>query len=456
MKRPTFLLTYLLTGIFFFTASPVSAKEQKVFSLQQCIEMAQTRNPLILASMEKRKQAEWTKKSAYDNLLPKLNMEYGYTYLNNTTTINTYFSDIDEVSVTVHNNYAMGLYLDQPLFSGFRLIESYHLADLGLKQAVAGEELAKLEITFQTVASYYTLLKAIKFQAVMESTVAQLQSHYDDSDHFYTNEIIPLNDLLEAEVHLANAKQDFRLAASQTQKARTALMTLIKEPLSLDFSVVDAPYLTPFSIAIDTLLQKALAARPELKKANYSVESSQKLITTARSSYFPNVFVRAGYNRYGGDLLVNGDGLSDLQIPEETSIGVYAKWELFAWGQTGHKVDRAAAANREAQQYLIKVMDEIQMEVTDNLTSVQVSFANIETSKKAVEQAQENLRMSVVRYKNQISSSTVVLDAQTLLTQTETKYYQAIYHYNIWLASLARSVGVESLAQLQTDQKEKL
>lgn len=454
MKGHTFLFTYLLISIFFFTAIPVSAEEQKVFSLQQCTEMAQTRNPLILASMEKRKQAEWKKKSTFDNLLPKLNMDYGYTYLDDVTNIDANFAAVGEVSVTVHNSYAMGLSIEQPLFSGFRLIESYNLADLGLKKAVAGEELAGLEITFQTVASYYALLKAIKFQEVMESTVALLQSHYYDSNQFYTNEIIPLNDLLEAEVHLANAKQDLRLAASQTKKARTALATLIKEPLSLNFAVIDDPCLAPFTIDLDTLLQKALVIRPELKQANYSVESSQKMITVARSSYFPNILIRANHNRFGGDPLVNGDGLSDLQIPKETSIGVYAKWELFAWGQTGHKVNRATAAKREAQQYLIKVMDEVQMEVTNNLTSVQVSFENIKTSKKAVEQAQENLRMSDVRYKNQIASSTDVLDAQTLLTQTQTKYYQAIYHYNIWLASLARSVGVESLAQLQTDQQE--
>ncbi len=427
---------------------PSLAVAGKILTLSECLEMAQTRNPSVLASMERIAQAEWRKQSVYDNFLPRLNLDYGYTYLANPSDINTGLPDTGDVSVTVHNNYAMGLYLDQPLFTGYRLIESYRLADLGLKEAVAGEELATLEIKYRTVSAYYNLLMSIKFQEVMAATVKQLASHYDDSYQFYENEIIPMNDLLEAEVHLANAKQDFRLASSRTRKARTTLATLIKEPLSSEFSVVDTPSLAPLLVDLEFLLQKALTDRPELKQANYGLESSEKQVALARSYYFPNVIMRAGHNRYGGDPMVDGTGLSDLQLPYETTVGVYAQWEIFAWGQTRHNVNQAEAARRESQQYLVKVMDEIRMEVDDNYTSVQVSYSNIETAKKAVEQAQENLRMNEVRYQNQIASSTDVIDAQTLLTSTRTKYYQAVYHYNIWLASLARAVGAESWEQL--------
>lgn len=452
MKRYTFGSGLLFSTLFVCLILPSLAIAGKVFTLSECLEMAQTRNPSVLASMERTAQAEWRKKSAYDNFLPRLNMDYGYTYLDNPTDINTGLAGIGDVSVSVQNNYMMGLYLDQPLFTGYRLIESYRLADLGLKEAVAGEELAMLEITYQTVSAYYNLLMAVKFQEVMAATVKQLESHYDDSYQFYKNEIIPLNDLLEAEVYLANARQDSRLAAGNTRKARTTLATLIKEPLSAEFSVEDTPNLTPLPVDLEFLLQKALTDRPELKQANYGVESSGKQVVLARSYYFPSVIMRAGHNRYGGDPMVDGTGLSDLQTPYETTVGVYAQWELFAWGQTGHNVNQAEAARRESQQHLIKVMDEIRMEVDDNYTSVQVSYSNIEAAQKAVEQAQENLRMNEVRYKNQIASSTDVIDAQTLLTSTRTKYYQAVYHYNIWLASLARSVGAASWEELVVEE----
>lgn len=428
----------------------VSAAD-KIYTREQCLEMALTRNPLVLASIERKTQAEWGKKAAYDDFFPKLNMDYSYTYIDEEHNIDADFIGVGEVSVSKRNNFKMSLHLDQPLFTGFRLTEKYGLADLGLKEAVAGEQLARLEINFQTVRAYYEFLMSRKLQRVAEATVAQLASHLNDSEQFYKNEIIPLNDLLESKVYLANAKQDARIAVSRTRVSRIALATIIKEPLTLKFTVEDSPALAALNSNEELLTLQALEMRPELQLANYSLEASKKEITLAKSSYFPTVFVSATHNRYGGDPLVDGHGLSDLQDPRESMIGVYASWELFAWGKTKHEVNQATAASREADQALVGVIDEIKLEVQNNLINALTAYENIATAKVAVEQAQENLRMSKLRYQNQLSTNTNVLDANTLLTNTETKYYQAVYDYNIRLAGLARAVGVKSWKDLNVN-----
>jgi len=433
--------------IFIFLAGQSIAGET-TYSLEQCLEMAKTRNPAILASIEKKVEAEWQKQSAKDDFLPKLNMDYSYTYLDEAHNINADFIGVGDVSISEHHNFHMGLYIDQPLFTGFRLTETYNLAELGLQEAVAGEELASLEITYQTVRAYYSLLLSMKYEDVMKASVAQLASHYNDAKQFYKNEIIPLNDLLESEVYLENARQDVEIAANQTKISRRTLANIIKEPIMSNFQVTDAYDEDPLTLDADKLVLAAMDIRPELKKANYNVQASRKQITLAKSLYYPTVALRAAHNRYGGDPLVDGHGLSDLQDDEESTIGVYAKWQLFAWGQTKHNINAAAAASRAAEQQLVQVMDEINQEVHDNFSSAITSYTNIATSKHAVTQAEENLRMNTVRYKNQISTTTDVLDAQTLLTDTQTKYYRALYHYNIWLAGLARSVGVQSWKDL--------
>lgn len=440
----------LLLAIFISLPGALSAAE-KTYTRQQCLEMALTRNPSVLASIERKTEAQWKKKSAYDDFLPKLNMDYSFTYYDEAHDIDADFLGIDEVSVTEHNNYMMSLHIDQPLFTGFRLTETYNLADLGLKEAVADEQLAHLEITYQTIRAYYNYLMIQKFQNVADDAVTQLTSHLNDSEQFFKNEIIPLNDLLQSKVHLANARQDARIAASRTRIARIALATIIKESLSIIFNVDDNPDMTAMTSKVETLTVQALETRPELLQANYNLEASKKQITLAKSTYFPTIILSAAHNRYGGDAWVDGHGLSDLQDPEETTIGVYASWELFAWGQTKHEVSQASAASREANQLLTAVMDEIKQEVRDNFISALTSYENIATAKIAVEQAGENLYMNELRYKNQLSTNTDVLDAQTLLTDTETKYYQAVYNYNISLAGLARAVGVSSWKDLSVN-----
>lgn len=443
MKRHLFAC--LLAVLVSLPAGGTATRAATVYSLDQCLQMARERNPAVLAGAERAKEAEWKKKSAYDNFLPRLGMDYSYTYLDDAYSIDkgTYGLNRD-IDVKVHNNYGMALYVDQPLFTGFRLMETYHLADLGLKTAKAGEELARLDVSYRTVRAYYTLLLALKRQEVMDTAVAKYESHYRDSQQYYQNEIIPKNDLLEAEVYLANARQDAALAAGDVRRARIALATLIKEPLTAVFEIRDQPLTSAVGTGLEALQRMALEMRPELKQANYKVESSRREITIAKSTYFPDIVLRAEHDRYGGDAAVNGHGWNDLQDPEVSKIGVYANWNLFSWGQTGHEVRAATAASRAARQNLEQVMDAIRREVEDNYIGAVTAYGNIIPARKAVEQARESLRMNELRYRNQIATSTDVLDAQTLLTDTETKLYQAVYQYNIWLAGLARAVGAET------------
>ena len=63
----------------------------------------------------------------------------------------------------------------------------------------------------------------------------------------------------------------------------------------------------------------------------------------------------------------------------------------------------------------------------------------------ATEQAKENLRITEERFKEQVSTSTDVLVAQTLQTDTMTNYYNALYDYKIAKAVLYRTIGQEKL-----------
>ncbi len=438
-KKFIFFLLLIATSL-----PGLASAEEKTYTREQCLEMALTRNPLVLTSIEKRTQAEWGKKSAFDDFLPKLNVGASGIYTDGDYDAYSDFFDFNEN----RNNYEARLSIDQPLFTGFRLTETYNLADIGLKVAVSDEQLANLEITFQTVRAYYNFLMDQKLQRVANSAVTMLVSHLNDAEQFFKNEIIPLNELLESKVHLANARQDARIAASRTRTSRMALANIIKEPLMSRFDVEDTPDMDVLTSDVETITLQALETRPELQQANYNLEASKKHITIAKSAYYPTVSLNAAHHSFGGDSLITGPNFSDTQDSSENRIGVYASWDIFAWGQTKHEVSRAAAASREADHALTGVMDEVKLEVQDNFIYALTAYENIATAKTAVEQARENLRMNELRYKNQLATNTNVLDARTLLTDTETKYYQAVYDYTIRLAGLARAVGVGSWKDL--------
>jgi len=74
-----------------------------------------------------------------------------------------------------------------------------------------------------------------------------------------------------------------------------------------------------------------------------------------------------------------------------------------------------------------------------------VANKNIATAGQALVQARENWRISNLQYRQQIATSSEVLDARTFLTQADTNYYNALYGYMIFLSKLERSVGRKNL-----------
>ena len=83
----------------------------------------------------------------------------------------------------------------------------------------------------------------------------------------------------------------------------------------------------------------------------------------------------------------------------------------------------------------------IQLEVKKAFSDLQVSDKNIITSQKSLTQAKENWRITDLQYKEQIATSTDVLDARTELTQAESNYISALYGYMVALADLERAIG---------------
>ncbi|MFP3928804.1 MAG: TolC family protein, partial [Desulfobacteraceae bacterium] len=110
-------------------------------------------------------------------------------------------------------------------------------------------------------------------------------------------------------------------------------------------------------------------------------------------------------------------------------------------GKTSSAVDEVKGLERELVQVRAAVKDGISLEIKQAYLDLFEAEKNIPTTRKAVEQAEENLRVSRERYEAQVTTSTEVLDAQALLTRARTNYYRALYSHHLAKARLLRAVG---------------
>ena len=85
--------------------------------------------------------------------------------------------------------------------------------------------------------------------------------------------------------------------------------------------------------------------------------------------------------------------------------------------------------------------DSIRLELKEAVLRLANAEENIPTTRKAIEQAEENLRVNEERYKAQVTTITEVLDAQTLLTRARVNNLTALYNHNLAKAKLRRALG---------------
>jgi outer membrane protein TolC len=420
-------------------------QEKKVFSIKDTVDTALERNWNVKAQQEKVNQAEYVKNKARAEFLPKLSVDYGYTYLDNvemtdSTTIPTPLGSfiIPGQQLNTQDNYQLSFKASQPLFTGFALISSYSIAKLGIDISEYELELKKIDIALQAKQVYFRILEADKGLDVARKAVESLESNVKVARSFYEVGMIPVNDLLKAEVELANARQKLVKAENAVVLAHATFNVVLARPINAPVEVEDIADYEPYGGDIDSHLKTALADRPESKVVDLSIEQAEKGVTLARSKYFPEIAVSYEYIKEGDEYYVDG---SPWHESNRWQVTAGLTWTFWEWGKTYYDVSEKQSMLAELINSKNALEDQIRLEVKDALLSIEDAEKNIPATAKAVEQAEENLRVNEERYKAQVTTISEVLDAQTLLTQARTNYYGALYAHHLARAKLMRALG---------------
>jgi outer membrane protein TolC len=119
-----------------------------------------------------------------------------------------------------------------------------------------------------------------------------------------------------------------------------------------------------------------------------------------------------------------------------------ANWNFWEWGKTKNRVAASKSKENQITDALTNLNDQITLEVKNAYLLLREAEKQISVSRQAIEQAEENFRLTRERYREQVATSTDVLDAQTLLTRTKSDYTNALGDYHINHARLERAMGI--------------
>lgn len=424
--------------------APAAAQgRQNYFTLEKAISHALESSYKIKARNERVEQASDIMKQARADFLPKLGTAYSYNRLSEPP-VSRVSRAVSPIGTTVplvvgtEDNFRWTWFLRQPLFTGFALVSSYKLAELGIDQSQLEAELEKLDLVLRVKEAYFNILGADKAVEVAQTTVESLTQTVKVARSFFEVGMIPINDVLKAEVELANAEQSLVRGKNAAETTRSSFNTLLVRPVNAPVEVEDILVYKPEVGEYNAFEKKALEARPEIKILDVNIQQTDQQIRLAKSKYYPEISFTYQYISEGDEASVKGSPYVDANHWEAL---VVANWTFWEWGKTYYAGREKESLKRQLTETKADVEDGIRLQVKQAMVDLDSSAKNIPTTQKGVDAGEENLRVNAERYKAQVSTITDLLDAQTLLARARLDYYRALYDHNQARARLERALG---------------
>lgn len=336
----------------------------------------------------------------------------------------------------IGNSHSNSITASLPIFTGGELQGQIGQAKANYRSMLSAEEQAYNEMKETATTGYFNMLNATNMKALRQESVDRLQAHLDNVIAQYNVGIVARADVLRSEVELANAKQDYITASNEYDVAEATLNNIIGTPLGTTLLLKDRLQYEPYENDMAYCLAYSEQHRPELKQAEYAIDSAEAALVVARSGHMPKVYANAS-NNWGGN---GSDWPGDDD--ENWSVGVTASMNVFDSGVTWSKIHAAQENLAKAKESQRQIKDNVELEVRTDYLNLREAEKRITTTQVAVASAEEDYHIAVVRYQAGVGTNIDVMDAQEALTQAKTNYYQALYNYNTSKAALNTSMGV--------------
>jgi len=447
MRRVKYFVEFVLGSVGFvmlsilFGSWALAQEPQEPLTLEGSVKIAMERSLTIHSAVEGVVGSEYKHKETITNFLPSWTGQYTMARYNAPAFVGP-IPLVLPVAIpglsafTSRDVYSFSTSVNQPLFTGGLNLANYHSAKLGVDLSKTNVETARRDLVLQVKVGYFTILRAEKYLNVAEQQVKQFEAQLEVTKAFFDAEKVSMNDVLQAEVGLANARQSMAKAANDVTTAKASFNTLLRREVTTPFEVVDILAYKAFPLSYEQSLEEALRLRPEIKAAQINIDQAKENVRVARSGFFPTISLAGNYSR-SSDMWTLGKG---IQV-DIWGIQASATFTLWNWGNTAFKVGESKVKVTQAEDSKNQLIDSITLEVRDAYLNLMLAEKNIRTAETAIEQAEENLRMFEERYQYQVATQTDVIIAVTFLAQARTNYYSALSDFNIAQAQLERAIG---------------
>lgn len=475
-----------------------ASKAQKVYTLQECRQMATSHNKNVQVAQEKVKMASSMKKAAFTQYLPNISASGGYLWTEQQiqllseeqrnalgsmgttaqsavsqgmqsllasnpalatsplfsqispmlgpmtgalgTTLNSAGQNMASAFETDTRNIFVGaVTVTQPVFMGGRIVELNRIAKNAKKLEETRLENETNASSYSTDEAYWRVVSLVNKQKLAESYVELLRKLDSDVEKSIAIGTSTKADGLTVKVKLNEAEMTKLQVEDGVMLSKKALCQVIGLPLNTDIHLADENMQPGERLAQDVNvdIQSGVDNRNEIRQLEtlLDIAESNRRIQVAR--FFPMIGLTAGYVVTNPNLL---DGFEN-KFRGIWEVGVGVHMPITHFGEKIHTLNIARSMRNVARLQLQNARERVELDITQAADKVNESHRREAMSFANLSKADENLKFANLSYEAGMIPVSTLMEAQTAWLKAHADAIDAMVQTRMSESYLQKSTG---------------
>jgi len=334
------------------------------------------------------------------------------------------------------NNWQTKLEFQLPIWAGGKISTGIELRKREYEATKFDVVRTKQKVIYDVTKAYYGALLAKKAIKLAKQAYKSVKKHYDTAKTMYDNGLAIYADVLRAKVYLSKVKSKITEAENQYLIAKRGLLLAMGidniDPAQIE--VVGELEFTDTDKDAKYWQEVALRKRPDLIALKTKVENAKRYADFQKADMLPSIGAFGYYQMDDKNNPFGTDGTGFM-------IGIGLNWKLFDGFQAYNKY-KAAKETYKQYSTMKKGFEEfIKFNVFKAYKEFLTAKDRLETAENNLQYAEEVLKITEKRYKNQMASMIDLLDTQTMYDQIKFEKAKAVYDAEISLLELKYQAG---------------
>ena len=412
------------------------------YSLEQAVEIALQNKEALKASALELNASKQDIRSSYSGILPSVR-------ISGSTTESTFPEQaigFNQSSGEILNNVSSitsassSFSIAQNIYDGGIWWNNIRLAKNNFRITEQFDRQIKTNIIRNVHFAYFNYLKAIQLLDVSRSNLMSSQQQLTLVQQQYDLGSAKKTDLLKAEVRFGQARIDVITNDASVKSAYRNLknaMGLINSDQDFTIEEVEKPLelIPEFETGFE-LVQKF---NPSVKAKQYQIMSAKLNTKLARGSRLPVISLSAsssGADENLGDAISNNYGDN-----QRTNASLSISIPIYTGNSISSRIQKAKiGVDKQESEYLTQLED-LSVQLEDYLDQLNNYIEVIPINETVLESAEEDLKLSQVRYSQGSTTILEVLNAQVSVVQARSSLVRSKYDAFIQQANLKALLG---------------